>query len=461
MNLYCSDSAIAGVHATYERILASHGLSKPIWLTETNCAPYDDPTHPMPPDGRITQEDQAGYLVRALATARVVGYERMSWYSLIDRPGLGGPWGLLRENGERRPAYYAYQLVTQYLGRDRQVFAVDTPPDAGGPDLTRIVSQGADDRVQVFWNNGAQLLQLRLPARSEAARLIDSAGEETTLRADNGWWRFNLPPGRDPRPSDPPGFPRAGRPVFLVEDGVEPGAPLPPLRVGPTPAPERTFPGTDYSVEDDRFWAAFQRLGAAPSLGQPVSFAFPFQGHLTQLFERGALQLGDDGRVRVVPLAATVLRMPHLAGVPLPLWERPLPARSTAEALARLQREVPPPLLRAYLGTARCGNASGCDPAELALERFGLPLGPPVADPARPGRVYQRFENAVLWADGTGAGEVPLGWLLRSLLLGRDVPPALLANPGGGELFAQYDPTRPRAMARPDSLRGTDLRGAF
>ena len=37
MNLYCSLDAVYKVYGVYASILAQYQLTRPLWLTETNC----------------------------------------------------------------------------------------------------------------------------------------------------------------------------------------------------------------------------------------------------------------------------------------------------------------------------------------------------------------------------------------------------------------------------------------
>jgi hypothetical protein len=67
----------------------------------------------------------------------------------------------------------------------------------------------------------------------------------------------------------------------------------------------------------------------------------------------------------------------------------------------------------------------------------------------------------VIWTQGAQRGQLPLGRVFRNLLLGTDVSPALRAEAGASPLYAQYDPRRPGALARPEALPSTDLRPAF
>src|SRR5919199_1442557 len=118
VNLYCSLDAVYRVYGVYAAILTSFHLSKPIWLTETNCPVYNDRTTPMAATGRISTDEQAAYLLESVALARAAGYQRIGWDSMGDPPPTSGildRWGLLRADGTRRPAFRAFQVARQYL----------------------------------------------------------------------------------------------------------------------------------------------------------------------------------------------------------------------------------------------------------------------------------------------------------------------------------------------------------
>ncbi|MCA1648195.1 MAG: hypothetical protein LC797_22960, partial [Chloroflexi bacterium] len=102
VNLYCSLDALYRVHGVYLSILARYRLDKPLWLTETNCPVYNDATTPQPASGRITTDEQAAYLIEAVALARAAGYQRIGWYTMVDHDASSAifdRWGLLRADG--------------------------------------------------------------------------------------------------------------------------------------------------------------------------------------------------------------------------------------------------------------------------------------------------------------------------------------------------------------------------
>jgi hypothetical protein len=227
VNLYCSLDAVYRVAGIYNSILAQYQLQKPLWLTETNCPVYNDATVPEPASGRITTNEQAAYLIEAIALARAAGYQRIGWYTMVDHDastGIVDRWGLLRADDTPRPAYMAFEVASSYLSRaDLNVrLAPYGTVTADGWPVTRIL---LDDplqhtRVQVLWRTADGPSTVDVQASGSSAQLIDPLGfSAQAIRGDNGW-TVPLPPPRVAQPSDPPGFESGGYPVLLVESGV-------------------------------------------------------------------------------------------------------------------------------------------------------------------------------------------------------------------------------------------------
>jgi hypothetical protein len=227
VNLYCSLDAVYRVHGIYTAILAQYQLQKPLWLTETNCPVYNDATVPEPASGRITTNEQAAYLIEAIALARAAGYQRVGWYTMVDHDASSGivdRWGLLRSDGTPRPAYSAFAAATTYLARSDVVvrLAPFGTATADGWPLARIV---VDDplqhtRVQVMWRTADGPASVNVAAAGSAAVVVDPLGFSSPAQRGDQGWTVQLPPPRVPQPSDPPGFQSAGYPVLLVESGV-------------------------------------------------------------------------------------------------------------------------------------------------------------------------------------------------------------------------------------------------
>jgi hypothetical protein len=227
VNLYCSLDAVFRVYGVYQSILAQYQLTRPIWLTETNCPVYNDATVPEPAVGRITTDEQSAFLIEDIALARAAGYARIGWYSMVDHDASSGivdRWGLLRADGSPRPAYNAFSVASRYLARPG-VSARLAPlgsSSADGWPVTRVVfdDPAQQARVQVLWRTGAGPATVSVEAAGTAASVIDVRGRALTpVRTDAGW-SLTLPPTRVAQASDPPGFQSVGYPLILVETGI-------------------------------------------------------------------------------------------------------------------------------------------------------------------------------------------------------------------------------------------------
>ena len=227
VNLYCSLDALYRVHGVYSSILAGYHLTKPLWLTETNCPVYNDKTTPQPASGRITTDEQAAFLIEAVALARAAGYQRIGWYTMVDHADTSGifdRWGLLRADGSPRPAFRAFQVASQYLaqpGITARLAPLGTSTADGWP-ITRVILDDPSQRtrVQVLWRTTDGPASVSVEAAGSAARLIDPLGFSSTAKRTDAGWDVPLPPVRVAQSSDPPGFQSNGYPVLLVETGL-------------------------------------------------------------------------------------------------------------------------------------------------------------------------------------------------------------------------------------------------
>lgn len=253
VNLYASPDDLLRVHGVYRAALDRFGLSStPLWITETNATPYDDPARGLTrePNGiRVTMDQQASYVIQASAMALAAGYGRLGFHAMTDRDVADELWGLVRNDGTLRPAFVAYQTVTRYFtgaqrvafaGRERdgrqwpaggyvpnwQVYLVVIDRNPEG-DAARQVTSG--QRVNVLWNGEPFALEVRLPRLGEKATVVDKFGRQTPAESDGQQWVIKLGPATAHSPLDPEGyFHIGGDPVLLVEDGVPPGAPVTP-----------------------------------------------------------------------------------------------------------------------------------------------------------------------------------------------------------------------------------------
>lgn len=226
-----SESTIDIVEST-RATLAAHGLEKPIWLNETNAPPFDDPVQPwVDPVFRVTSEMQGSFMVQEMALALALDLERVSLYKLVEEPPNPArePYGLVRTDRSRLPAYESFAAATRYFG------AVD-----GGLYLREALTMQVFLRrtdgatVRVFWARRAQDVTLRVPAQTGSALLIDQWGAAQQIEARAGAYTLELPGAS----CEPDGYClMGGAPFILIEDAPLDLSSWEKLRASLSPAP--------------------------------------------------------------------------------------------------------------------------------------------------------------------------------------------------------------------------------
>ena len=212
-------------------LLNRYGFAdKSIWLNETNAPPSNDPKEPphREPRFKASLEEQASFMLQVHAMAFAAGAERVQVYKLFnstEHPEDVQPFGLLRGDKSRRPAFDSYKLATHYLAGFKAVNLFEQG------DVAAVVFERPNDTVTVIWNRAPEVRSLALNAITGQAKLIDQANNIQTLVAHRGRYELDLPPATC---SDGDCF--IGGPTFLL---VEQGSPdqRQPLAVVPTATP--------------------------------------------------------------------------------------------------------------------------------------------------------------------------------------------------------------------------------
>lgn len=218
MHLYSRAADIPKIVPWYRNALAQRGIpEKPIWIGETNVIPYDDPMWPATKAGfRASLDEQANYVVEAMATYLAMGVERVGINRLIDGQDFahgGEPFGLLRNDLSRRPAYTAFQVVSRY-------FAGATPiAYEERNDVVRVVLQRPGERITVAWTLRPQSQWLAVDAVSPSATVVTKYGDTRTAWADEyGNYWFDLAGATaNSNEADRRDYVVGGDPLILVE----------------------------------------------------------------------------------------------------------------------------------------------------------------------------------------------------------------------------------------------------
>ncbi len=231
LHIYFNPDSVYDLSVFYHGLMREFGLSKPLWLVETNAPPTDDPAWPVPnPLLRVTSEDQAAFMVQGLAMALAGGAQRVALYKLVDLESdtvNPEPFGLVRMNGTRRPAFTAYQTATRYLAGFQR--ATLTRRDTA----TVVTVERSEGWTTVIWARG-EGLTVEVEAHASSARLIDWRGNARTINARDGRYTVTLPGSPCTHPQAPCLI--GGAPYLLVEGSVPAGPPPAPVEALPAPA---------------------------------------------------------------------------------------------------------------------------------------------------------------------------------------------------------------------------------
>jgi len=121
LHLYIGTPSFYWIITNLRDELRAHGWGdKQVWISETNVEPYDDrnPGAGAARDGttafRVTQQEQAGFLVDAFATYIAAKADRFAIFRMLDGAGMGAgqaPLGVVDNSGWERPYGHTFQFL--------------------------------------------------------------------------------------------------------------------------------------------------------------------------------------------------------------------------------------------------------------------------------------------------------------------------------------------------------------
>jgi hypothetical protein len=219
LNLYTNPENLYTVPALMHQLMGERGFDKPVWITETNVVPYDDPVNAGTPNGtpremRATLNEQADFLLQGIALGLAAGVERIEVYKMKDGDGdvVNGS-ALVREDGSRRPAYGAFQVASEYFSsyQSARLFAPG--------DLRQVVFDSPGRRVTVLWNAAPSPISVQVPASGDGNALrVSPTGESYPIGAAGGAFQLDLAGATMHTDlNNPSRYLIGGSPVVLVE----------------------------------------------------------------------------------------------------------------------------------------------------------------------------------------------------------------------------------------------------
>ncbi|MCP4416298.1 MAG: hypothetical protein GY805_06735, partial [Chloroflexi bacterium] len=234
-HLYFQPDSIFNIIQQFYGAVGSRGIPwKPVWLVETNAPPTNDPVWPVPNwMFQVTQQEQAAFIPQVFAVGLAAGAQRIAIYKLQDTPGDVAanpePFGLVRMDGSRRPAFSTYQVATQYLAGMQGV-----KREHWGHWGQIRLDQGAQATTVLFSRLPAPQV-VEVAAEAATAILVDMWGGRQTISASNGVFTVNLPGAICAQTAGD--FCMIGGEVYyLVQSTDGDSAPAPPPAGNPSPA---------------------------------------------------------------------------------------------------------------------------------------------------------------------------------------------------------------------------------
>lgn len=229
LHLYHEPEKIYDITVHYYRLMHNRNMYKPFWIAETNAYL-----------SRISEEEQAMFIVQAFSLEIAAGAQRIAVYKMADtktdQAADPEPFGLVRMDGTRRSAFTAYQVTTTYLAGFR----------GGTWDRRDEVSVVTVDRgsntTTVVWARTPEPQTAMIAARTTRALLVDARGSAYYVYPERGYYFIDLPGANCAQ-----GCQIGGAPFMLVE-GATAGANTAPPPASPTPPPVE---GADVDVTPD------------------------------------------------------------------------------------------------------------------------------------------------------------------------------------------------------------------
>ena len=243
LQLYNNPRGLFDGPRIFRQLMAEYGIvpAKPVWVDETNVVPWDDPVAPLTrAHFRATQDEQANYLVQAVAYALAGDVARLAVFKMVDDSPLiknvEQAFGMVRadESHSVRPIFRAFQMLRREMTPTTRAQLVDE----GLVNRVYLEQRALGRRMTVLWNCSPTPRAVRVAALGASASRMDRLGATSPLSvAADGHINVTLAPATA---STVPGYPDAyfigGEPTIVLEplpDSYTPFAPT----YGNLPAP--------------------------------------------------------------------------------------------------------------------------------------------------------------------------------------------------------------------------------
>jgi hypothetical protein len=206
----------------FRDLMRMHGIARPVWVNETNVVPWDDPVAPLTREHfRATQDEQANYLVQAMAYALAGGVSKVAVYKMVDDSPLlkqvEQAFGMVRADDtfSVRPIFHVFQMARREMASTARAQLVDE----GGVNRVYLEQPSKGRRMTVLWNRGPVAVPAAVAAVGSVAQLMDRFGSVSPIAVgDDGLVHVTLGPATA---NTIPGYPSAyfigGEPAIVLE----------------------------------------------------------------------------------------------------------------------------------------------------------------------------------------------------------------------------------------------------
>ncbi len=233
LQLYNNPRGLFDAPRIFRDIMFSYRLRKPVWVNETNVVPWDDDAAPLSrAHFRATQDEQASFLVQALAYALAGGVQRVAVYKMLDDSpilrNVEQAFGMVRADSQHstRSVFRTYQMLRRELTGTARAQLIDEGP------INRVYLEqpGTSRRVTALWNTGPGERVADIPALGNTAQAMDKFGQVRSLevQADGHIYVTLAAATANTIPGYPETYFIGGEPVLVLEplpDGYQPYMP--------------------------------------------------------------------------------------------------------------------------------------------------------------------------------------------------------------------------------------------
>jgi hypothetical protein len=233
LQLYNNPRGLFDAPRIFHDLMRDHGIRKPVCVNETNVVPWDDPVAPLTrAHFRATMDEQANYLVQAIAYALAGGVERVAVFKMLDDSPLlknvEQAFGMVRadDTNSPRPIFRVFQMARREMAATTRAQLVDL----GTMNRIYLEQPSLSRRMTIVWNMTPRPVDTALSALGSSAQAMDRFGTRRPLNVDaDGLIRVTLPPATA---NTIPGFPNAyfigGEPLLVLEPLTDKYTPLEP-----------------------------------------------------------------------------------------------------------------------------------------------------------------------------------------------------------------------------------------